>query len=55
VFLQLLLNDREMLGTRFANRTWNNWVNWTVIAVLFARSLVLAVAVIAPSLFSAAI
>ena len=32
VFLQLLLNDRAMLGERFANRRWNNWVNWTVIA-----------------------
>ena len=51
VFLQLLVNDREMLGARFANRPWNNWVNWTVIAVLFALSLVLAVQVIVPSLF----
>jgi Mn2+/Fe2+ NRAMP family transporter len=54
VFLQLLLNDREMLGTRFVNRSWNNWINWTVIAVLFALSFVLAAQVIAPSLFSAA-
>jgi Mn2+/Fe2+ NRAMP family transporter len=46
VFLQLLLNDREMLGARFVNRRWNNGVNWTVIAVLFALSLVLAVQVI---------
>ena len=46
VFLQLLLNDREMLGDRFVNRAWNNWVNWTVIAVLFALSLALAVQVI---------
>jgi Mn2+/Fe2+ NRAMP family transporter len=55
VFLQLLLNDRAMLGERFANRRWNNWVNWTVIAALFALSLVLAAQVIAPTLFSAAI
>lgn len=54
VFLQLLLNDREMLGERFANRLWNNWINWTVIAVLFALSLVLAAQVIAPALFSTA-
>jgi Mn2+/Fe2+ NRAMP family transporter len=55
VFLQLLLNDRAMLGERFVNKAWNNWVNWTVIAVLFALSFVLAAQVIAPGLFSAAI
>jgi Mn2+/Fe2+ NRAMP family transporter len=55
VFLQLLLNDREMLGARFANRPWNNWVNWTVIAALFALSLVLAAQVIAPTLFATAV
>lgn len=54
VFLQLLLNDREMLGARFANRPWNNWVNWTVIAVLFALSFVLAAQVLLPGLFPAA-
>jgi Mn2+/Fe2+ NRAMP family transporter len=54
VFLQLLLNDREMLGERFANRFWNNCVNWTVIAVLFALSFVLAAEVVVPSLFRAA-
>jgi Mn2+/Fe2+ NRAMP family transporter len=53
IFLQLLLNDREMLGPRFANRPWNNWVNWTVICVLFALSLVLAAQVILPDLFPA--
>ncbi|MDA8232253.1 MAG: Nramp family divalent metal transporter [Magnetospirillum sp.] len=53
VFLQLLLNDREILGERFVNRPWNNAVNWTVIAVLFALSLVLAVQVIAPDTLSA--
>ena len=41
IFLQLLLNDRELLG-KFANRRWNNIVNWSIIAVLFALSLVLA-------------
>jgi Mn2+/Fe2+ NRAMP family transporter len=46
VFLHLLLNDREMLGDRFVNRPWTNRVNWTVVAVLFALSLVLAVQVI---------
>ncbi len=51
VFLQLLLNDHEMLGPRFVNRPWNNWVNWTVIAVLFALSLILAAQVLLPGLF----
>jgi Mn2+/Fe2+ NRAMP family transporter len=51
IFLQLLLNDKEMLGERFANRPWNNVVNWTIIVVLFALSLVLAAQVVAPKLF----
>ena len=54
IFLQLLLNDTEMLGPRFANRPWTNWVNWTVIGLLFALSLVLAAQVILPDLFPAA-
>ena len=54
VFLQLLLNDRELLGARFANRRCNNWVNWTVIAVLFALSFVLAAQVLLPGQFPAA-
>lgn len=53
VFLQLLLNDREMLGERFANRPWNNWVNWSCIALLFALSLILAAQVLLPGLFPA--
>lgn len=53
VFLQLLLNDRAMLGERFVNRRWNNWVNWTVIGVLFALSLILAAQVLLPGLFPA--
>ena len=53
IFLQLLLNDKEMLGERFANKPWNNVVNWTIIVVLFALSLVLAVQVVAPRLFPA--
>ena len=53
IFLQLLLNDREMLGERFANKPWNNVVNWTIIIVLFALSLVLAIQVVAPKLFPA--
>ena len=51
IFLQLLLNDRELLGDQWVNKPWNNWVNWTIIAVLFALSLILAAQVIAPNLF----
>ncbi|MGH9326887.1 MAG: Nramp family divalent metal transporter [Terriglobia bacterium] len=51
IFLQLLLNDRELLGGRLANKSWNNWVNWAIVTVLFALSLVLAVQVAAPHLF----
>jgi len=50
IFLQLLLNDRELLG-EFANKPWNNWVNWTIIIVLFVLSLILAAQVAAPNLF----
>jgi Mn2+/Fe2+ NRAMP family transporter len=52
IFLQLLLNDKELLGS-YANKPWNNWVNWTIIIVLFALSLVLAAQVAAPNLFPA--
>jgi Mn2+/Fe2+ NRAMP family transporter len=51
IFLQLLLNDRELLGERFANKRWNNWVNWTIIVILFALSMVLAAQVLMPELF----
>ena len=49
VFLQLLLNDREMLGARFVNRPWNNVVNWSVIALLFGLSFVLAARALLPA------
>ena len=52
VFLQLLLNDRELLGDRFVNKRWNNWVNWTIIAILFGLSMVLAAQVLLPELFT---
>lgn len=42
ICLQLLLNDRELLGWRFANRRWNNRVNWAVAGVLFGLSLLVA-------------
>lgn len=53
IFLQLLLNDRELLGARFVNRRWNNVVNWTIILVLFALSLTLALQVMVPTIFPA--
>jgi len=52
IFLQLLLNDRALLGDRWVNRPWNNWINWTIIAVLFALSLLLAAQVLLPKLFA---
>lgn len=54
IFLQLLLNDRELLGDQFVNRPWNNWINWTIIAVLFLLSLILALQVAAPGLLPTA-
>ena len=51
IFLQLLLNDRELLGDRWVNRPWNNYINWTIIMVLFALSLLLAAQVILPNFF----
>jgi Mn2+/Fe2+ NRAMP family transporter len=51
IFLQLLLNDKEVLGERFANKPWNNIVNWTIVVLLFALSLLLAAQVAVPRLF----
>lgn len=53
IFLQLLLNDQEVLGP-YANKRWNNLVNWTITIVLFALSLILAAQVAAPNLFPSA-
>src|ERR1700742_1825575 len=52
IFLQVLLNDRELLGDRWVNKPWNNWINWTIIGILFALSLTLAAQVLLPSLFN---
>jgi len=52
IFLQLLLNDRELLGDRWVNKPWNNVINWTIIVVLFALSLLLAAQVMLPDLFN---
>jgi len=54
IFLQLLLNDKELLGEKYVNKPWNNWVNWIIIIVLFALSLILAAQVVAPNLFPSA-
>jgi Mn2+/Fe2+ NRAMP family transporter len=51
IFLQLLLNDEQVLGQEFVNQAWNNWVNWIIISVLFVLSLILAAQVVAPNLF----
>jgi Mn2+/Fe2+ NRAMP family transporter len=53
IFLQTLLNDKEVLGDEYVNQRWNNWVNWTIIIVLFILSLILAAQVAAPNLFPA--
>lgn len=52
IFLQLLLNDRDLLGDRWVNRPWNNVINWTIIVVLFSLSLLLAAQVMLPKLFA---
>ena len=52
IFLQLLLNDHALLGDRWVNRPWNNWINWSIIVVLFALSLLLAAQVMLPNLFN---
>lgn len=55
IFLQLLLNDKEVLSEKFVNKRWNNVVNWTIVILLFILSLLLAVQVAvqvaAPQLF----
>jgi Mn2+/Fe2+ NRAMP family transporter len=51
IFLQLLLNDKAVLGEKFVNQRWNNWVNWTIVVTLFFLSLILAAQVVAPNLF----
>ena len=53
IFLQLMLNDRQLLGDEYVNRPWNNWVNWIIITVLFLLSLLLGAQVALPNLFPA--
>jgi Mn2+/Fe2+ NRAMP family transporter len=54
IFLQLLLNDKQVLGERFANKPWNNLVNWVIVILLFVLSLLLAAQVAVPQLFPSA-
>jgi Mn2+/Fe2+ NRAMP family transporter len=49
IFLNLLLNDKELLGETFVNKRWNNVINWTIICILFGLSLTLAVQVVLPN------
>ena len=51
IFLQLLLNDKELLGEQFINKTWNNWINWIIVIVLFCLSATLALQVLFPNIF----
>jgi len=51
IFLQLLLNDKEVLGETYTNRLWNNVVNWSIVILLFVLSLLLAAQVAAPQWF----
>jgi Mn2+/Fe2+ NRAMP family transporter len=39
------------LRLTWVNRPWNNYINWTIIVVLFALSLLLAAQVILPNFF----
>lgn len=52
VFLQLLVNDRELLKG-YVNKPWNNVVNWVIIVVLISLNFILAAQVVAPNLFTA--
>jgi Mn2+/Fe2+ NRAMP family transporter len=49
IFLNLLLNDKDLLGEKYVNKRWNNVINWTIICILFALSLTLAVQVVLPN------
>jgi Mn2+/Fe2+ NRAMP family transporter len=52
IFLQILLNDKELLGDRFVNKSWNNWINWVIIIILFILSFILAAQIMLPELFN---
>jgi Mn2+/Fe2+ NRAMP family transporter len=50
IFLQLLLNDKQLLGEKLVNKPWNNIINWIIIFILFALSAILAIQVLLPNL-----
>lgn len=52
IFLQILLNDKLLLGEKFANKKWNNYINWVIIVILFILSGILALQVMLPQIFS---
>jgi Mn2+/Fe2+ NRAMP family transporter len=51
VFLILLLNDRKMMG-KYANTTWENTVNITIVVVVIVTSTLYGVSAIFPAILS---
>jgi len=51
VFLNLLLNDRELLGPNLVNRPWQNVTNWSIIGLLVVLSAILVLQSVVPKLF----
>ena len=52
IFLQILLNDKVLLGNQFVNKPWNNAINWVIIVVLFILSFILALQIMLPKVFN---
>ena len=46
-----MLNDHDLLGAQWVNTRWNNMVNWTIMVVLFALSLGVALEILVPHVF----
>ena len=51
VLLNLLLNDRALLGPNLVNRPWQNTTNWAIIGLLFVLSAILVMQTVAPNSF----
>lgn len=51
IFLQILLNDKALLGEKYVNKKWNNYINWVIIVVLFVLSFILAAQIMLPDVF----
>jgi NRAMP (natural resistance-associated macrophage protein)-like metal ion transporter len=51
IFLVLLLNDKELMGD-YANTSWQNVTNWTVILLVITMSTAYAISVLFPELFN---